>query len=336
MPSGDRMLMRNQRRMTWLSLALAAQLVIPSTPPPPAPPNPAKAEPAKAEAPAILKLEYAGKPLVVEQPSCTDEEIQSLGLSCTREDPCPVYLELAAHEVAGNTIVLTGNTHTREATFGSILLLSEDLGRTWVEPHARIKNGVLDQAQFIDFQNGWVAGQIIQQLPRDPFLLITNDGGRSWRRRALYEDARVGSIEQFWFETKNNGGLIVDRTRAGDPRAKYEFYESQTGGTSWSLREVNSKPIQPKRAKLPAPNGDFRLRADAKLNAYRLERRQGAQWQTLASFALNLSPCMPPKPPEPVAPPPEASPEREPTPPSAVPATPGAKRLPPSLKKKPL
>ncbi len=322
--------------MTWLSLALAAQLVIPSTPPPP-PDTAPKAVPAPAPAPQ-LKLEYAGKPLVLDTPACTDEEIQVLGLSCTREDPCPVYLELAAHEVAGNTIILTGNTHSREATFASVLLLSEDLGKTWVEPHARIKSAVLDQAQFIDFQNGWVAGQIIQQLPRDPFLLITNDGGRTWRRRPLYEDARVGSIEQFWFETKNNGGLIVDRTRAGDPRAKFEFYESQTGGSSWTLREVNSKPIQPKRAKLPVPNGDFRLRADGKLNAYRLERRQGAQWQTLAAFALNLSPCMPPKPPEPAAPPPEATPEPEPAqaPATPAPAPARAKRLPPSLKKKPL
>ena len=319
--------------MTWLRLALAWQLVIPSTPPGETP----QPEPVKVAAPAgPVKLEYTGQPLVLGQPQCTDEEIQSLGLSCTREDPCPIYLELAAQEALGNTIVLTGNVHSREATLSSVLLMSEDLGKSWTEPFGRVKNGVLDQVQFIDFQNGWVAGQVMLQLPRDPFLLITNDGGRTWRRRPLYEDARVGSIEQFWFESKQSGGLIVDRSRAGDPRAKYEYYESQTGGSSWTLREVNSKPVQPKRAKLPAPNTDFRLRADAKLNAYRLERRQGAQWQTLASFSIGLAPCMPPKPPEPVAPPPEVVPEPEPA--AAVPVapvTPGAKRVPPTLKKKP-
>ncbi len=317
--------------MTWLSLALAAQLAIPAAPPT-AVPKPEPPPPVSTPA-GPPKLEYNGKPLVLDQPACTDEDIQSMGLSCSREDPCPVYLELAALEVLANTIVLTGNTHSREATFSSVLLMSEDMGKTWIEPMARIKSGVLDQVQFIDFQNGWVAGQVIQQLPRDPFFLITNDGGRTWRRRALYEDARVGSIEQFWFETRQNGGLIVDRTRAGDPRAKYELYESQNGGSSWTLREVNSKPIQPKRAKLPVPNTDFRLRADAKLNAYRLERRQGAQWQTLASFLIALAPCMPPKPPEPVIALAEVQAEAVPVPAPA--AVPGAKRLPPTLKKKP-
>ncbi len=317
--------------MTWLTLALAAQLVIPpTTPAPPKAPEAPKApkpEPPKAVTAAVLT--YAGQPLVLAPQQCTEEDIQAFGLTCTREDPCPVLLELAAHEVLGNTIVLTGNVHTREVTFASVLLVSDDLGKTWTEPHARIKSVVLDQVQFIDFQNGWVAGQVMQLLPRDPFLLITNDAGRTWRRRALYDDARVGSIDQFWFETKSNGGLIVDRSRAGDPRAKYETYETQTGGSSWTLREVNSKLIPPKRAKLPIPNTDFRLRADARLNAYRLERRQGAQWQTLASFSLSMAPCMPPEPKElaPPPPPPEAPPEAEkPTVPT---------RSPPSLKKKP-
>ncbi|MBY0503365.1 MAG: hypothetical protein K2X03_05640 [Bryobacteraceae bacterium] len=315
--------------MTWLSMALAAQLVIPSTPPPAKEPATELVELPRASAlpPPAIKLEYTGQPLVLSQPACTDEEIQALGLTCTREDPCPVYLELAAHEVLGNTIVLTGNIHSREATFSSVLLVSEDLGKTWTEPLGRIKHGVLDQVQFIDFQNGWVAGQVMQQFARDPFLLITNDGGRTWRRRPLYEDARIGSIEQFWFESKQNGGLIVDRTRAGDPRAKYELYESQTGGASWTLREVNSKPIQPKRAKVPVPNTDYRLRADAKLNAYRLERRQGAQWQSLAAFSINLAACMPPKPPEPTPPPVV----EEAPPPAPVPSP----AKPPSLKKKP-
>lgn len=311
--------------MTWLILAFAAQLVIPAAPPVEMP----KPEPPKVAVPVAMKLEYAGQPLVLPQ-QCSEEDIQSLGLTCTREDPCPVFLELAAHEVLGNTIVLTGNIHNREVTFASVLLMSEDLGKTWTEPLARIKSGVLDQVQFIDFQNGWVAGQVMLQLPRDPFLLITNDGGRTWRRRGLYDDARVGAIEQFWFETKSNGGLIVDRSKAGDPRAKFEFYESQTGGSSWTLREVNSKLIQPKRAKLPVPNGDFRLRADSRLNAYRLERRQGAQWQTLASFSIGLAPCMPLEA-KPVAPEAQPAEVEKPLPPAA----PTGPRRPPSLKKKP-
>ena len=150
--------------MTWLTLALAAQLVIPSTTPPPPKATEAtkvneatKPEPPKAATAPVLT--YVGQPLVLSPQQCTEEDIQAFGLTCTREDPCPVLLELAAHEVLGNTIVLTGNIHTREVTFASVLLVSDDLGKTWTEPQARIKSGVLDQVQFIDFQNGWVAGR---------------------------------------------------------------------------------------------------------------------------------------------------------------------------------
>jgi hypothetical protein len=313
--------------MTWLFVAFAAQLVIPSTPV-----EAPKPEPPKAVVEATpKKLEYAGQPLVVPH-ECTEEQIHSLGLACTRDDPCPVFLDLSGHELVGTTIVLTGNLHNREVTYSSVLLVSEDLGKTWTEPLARIKSGVLDQVQFVDFQNGWAAGQIMQQqLPRDPFLLITNDGGRNWRKRPLYDDARLGSIEQFWFDTKSNGSLIVDRSRGGEPNAKYEYYESQTGGSSWTLREVTSKPVQLKRSKPPVVNSDFRVRADAKLNAYRIERRQGTQWQTLASFSIALANCMPPE--QKAIEPPPAEPEPAP----AAPATPPAKRTaPPSLKKKPL
>ena len=76
--------------MTWLTLALAAQLVIPSTTPPPPKATEApkvneapKPEPPK---PVITKLEYTGQPLVLSPQQCTEEDIQAFGLTCTREE----------------------------------------------------------------------------------------------------------------------------------------------------------------------------------------------------------------------------------------------------------
>jgi photosystem II stability/assembly factor-like uncharacterized protein len=40
----------------------------------------------------------------------------------------------------------------------------------------------LDRIQFIDFENGWVSGEVQHPLPRDPFLLATTDGGKTWQR----------------------------------------------------------------------------------------------------------------------------------------------------------
>jgi len=95
------------------------------------------------------------------------------------------------------------------------------------------------------------------------------------------------------------------------------------------LREVTSKPVQLKRTKPPVVNNDFRVRADAKLNAYRIERRQGTQWHTLASFSIALANCMPPEQKAAEPPPVEAEPE------PAAPTVSPVKRTPPSLKKKP-
>lgn len=318
----------------WLLLVLAQQLPAPppladtvplpvagSKPAAPSQPPAQPAEPAPAAAP--VKLVYEGRPLAIES-SCNEDVIQALGLGCTRDEPCPIFLELSGLEVAGNSVILSGNIHTDIITVDSILLGSEDGGKTWTEPHARLRQGVLEQIQFIDFQNGWVAGQIMQTFARDPFLLITNDGGKSWRRRAMFDDARPGSIEYFHFTSKNQGTLVLDRSKSGDPNVKYESFESSTGGSSWTIREVSKSIIKPKR---PLPgNGDWRLRADAALKAYRVEKRAGNAWQTVASFTIKMKDCAPPEPKV------VAEPVVEETPPA--PAAPKPPARPPTLKKK--
>ena len=127
-------------------------------------------------------------------------DIQAAGLGCSEEDPCPVYLELSNVEAVGHKIFVTGNLHTPTATLDSILLASDDEGKTWTEPHPRLRSSGLDQIQFVDFQNGWISGANLQGAPRDPFLLITTDGGKTWRQRPIFEESRVASIERFWFD----------------------------------------------------------------------------------------------------------------------------------------
>ena len=65
------------------------------------------------------------------------------------------------------------------------------------EPHPRIRSSGLDQIQFVDFQNGWISGANLTGAPRDPFLLITTDGGKTWRERPIFEETRVAAIEGF-------------------------------------------------------------------------------------------------------------------------------------------
>jgi hypothetical protein len=235
------------------------------------------------------KHENTGTPLRISA-NCSSEWVQAAGLNCTAEMPCPIYLELSDLELVGNRMLLTGNLHTGSATLESILLGSDDFGRTWTEAHARISAGVLDSIQFYDFEIGWISGHLLQdRLSRDAFFLLTNDGGKTWRKRTLFGESRIGAIEEFWFDSRAHGLMSFDRVRGAENGLRHEQYESSTGGESWSIRQVDSYPIPLKRP--PRVEEDWRIRADTK--THRLERRQDGKWLPVASFLITAGECKP-------------------------------------------
>ncbi len=257
----------------------------PGTSAPPA----ASATPAPPPPPEPVRLEFSGKPLAVPF-ACTEETLQTVGLSCPESEPCPIFVELAALDATGGRLVVTGNIHSSATTFSSLMLMSEDGGKTWTEPVERIPQTVLEGVQFVDAMTGWAGGQLLTTLPRDPFFLVTTDGAKTWRKRPISDESRVAAIDSFYFESRTDGGMVLDRTRGGMPNAKYELYETKTGGDTWMLREVTGKPLKlRKTAPLVLP--EFRLRADAPSQTHRVERRQGQRWTTLASFLVRLPDC---------------------------------------------
>jgi hypothetical protein len=225
--------------------------------------------------------------------ACTDEDIQLAGLTCTEDDPCPVYMELTAVEVVGTRIFLAGNLHSSAVTLASTLLASEDAGHTWREVHERVRSAGLDRIQFADPETGWVAGEVLSPLPQDPFLLLTSDGGKTWRQRAIFGEAaenRLGTIQQFFFTAKDNGSLIIDRG-LGSESDRYELYESPDEGESWTIKETSTKPLRLKRT--ATPSTEWRVRVDAPSQAFQIERRQGERWGAVASFLVKLGTCKP-------------------------------------------
>ena len=141
----------------------------------------------------LLFQAAASPPLAeIQPPACGDAEITEFGLDCTVRDSCSLFLELAGVEQAGGRMFLSGNFHTGTATLWSLLLASDDEGRSWTEPYMRIRGAVLDDIQFVDAEAGWVSGHIAGALPRDPFLLKTTDGGRTWRRVPIFEESEIG------------------------------------------------------------------------------------------------------------------------------------------------
>lgn len=254
---------------------LRGQETLPATPtPPPSPPI----------------LENNNTPMVVPY-KCTDEDIHAAGLSCSDEEPCAVYLELAGAASSGIRLFTAGNIHTSNATLYSVILGSDDNGRTWREVHERIRSAGFDALQFADADNGWAAGIVLSPLPQDPFLLHTTDGGKTWRQSPLFSETRYATIQQFRFDDKSSGTLIIDRG-AGTSSDRYERYESQDGGDSWTVKETNSKPLSLKRERNPA-QPEWRVRADGNSRSFQVEHRQGSRWSSVAQFAVNLGACRP-------------------------------------------
>ncbi len=172
-------------------------------------------------------------------------------------------------------------------TLYSILLASEDDGKTWSEPQPRLRSSGLDQIQFVDFQNGWISGANLQTAPRDPFFLITTDGGKTWHARPIFDETRVAAIERFWFDTPSNGKLLID---ASLDNGNHELYETHTGGESWNIQQRAADPlraIQDKAAGAPA----WRVRTDAATHSYVIEQSENSRWQKVAGFLVNIASC---------------------------------------------
>ncbi len=208
-------------------------------------------------------------------------------MTCNQDEPCPVYLEIASADSAGSKLIVAGDLHADTATLWSVLLVSGDGGQSWMEPFDRLRGVALDQVQFPDFATGFVSGRTAGALSKDPFLLRTLDGGKSWLRLPVLEEGAVGLIERFHFESATHGVAQVDRARPG--AARYAILETPNGGDTWTVQE--SSAVRPPPFKDPLPV--IRIRADAASKSFRIERREGALWRTAAAFSLAAGACRP-------------------------------------------
>jgi hypothetical protein len=238
-------------------------------------------------------LRWTGEPLRLPF-ACSPDDLAMFETPCTAAEPCPVYLQLAAVRGVEDKVFLAGNLHNRATTMYSILLASEDGGTSWTEVHPRIRGAGLDQIYFHDARTGWVSGHILTVPPRDPFFLLTTDGGKHWRRRDIFGETRIGVIEEFSFDDARSGTVLIDRVRASETGARWERYETMTGGADWMIREVSASPIPMKVRRPVEPDPNWRLAEEATGGAWRIERRRGEEWTVVSTFEVEVGACAPP------------------------------------------
>jgi photosystem II stability/assembly factor-like uncharacterized protein len=250
--------------------------------------------------PALLAVSAFAQTAVPIPFACTAGDIEHFGLNCTAEQPCPVYADLNFVESVGARVFLTGNLHTESVTLYSLLFASEDSGASWKEVYDRVQSGNLDQIQFLDFQNGWISGGLLMGLPRDPFFLVTHDGGQTWRDRPVFDEGRIGTITEFWFDDKSSGQLVLDHTRKPENGNRYELHETMTGGDTWMPKQLSPKPLKLAHSHPGSEKSGWRLSPDAKTKTTHVEVERAGQWEAVAIFPIRVADCKPPEPkPEP-------------------------------------
>lgn len=223
--------------------------------------------------------------------ACTDEDLQWAGMTCSESEPCPIYLDVSHVYPLGRKLFATGNIHSNETTLYSIFLVSDDAGATWREPVPRVRGGELDRVQFVNFDTGWVSGQRVFPLPGDPFLLLTSDGGKSWRRKEVLPEGSTGFIQKMYFDSPKTGMLVVDRGASDGEQMRYSRYETMTGGESWMIRETAEKPIEAGPAASSIEEESWRARGDAAQKLLYIEKQSASGWTPISTIALELARC---------------------------------------------
>jgi photosystem II stability/assembly factor-like uncharacterized protein len=166
-----------------------------------------------------------------------------------------------------------------------VILSTEDGGATWTEAIARLRSSAFEHFQIVE-NHGWISGQRIEPLPKDPFFMITTDGGKTWRQKALFEESRFGSITHFWFASPASGELIFDDSLR--KATNQELYTTMTGGESWELKQKSSKPLQLKEPHVPA---GWTASAASGSTTYLIEHNANGKKETLGRFLIHIGDC---------------------------------------------
>jgi hypothetical protein len=232
---------------------------------------------------SILRL-LAQPPVHVDY-TCPAEDIESFGLSCSEEQPCQIFFEVTSVDSFGNSVFVAGDIHTATTTLYGVMLSTEDGGASWSESIPRLRSASFEQFQIID-NRGWLSGQKLEPLPKDPFLMITTDGGKSWRQKPLFEESRFGSITQFWFDTARSGELIFDASVGKS--VKQELYASMTGGESWEIKQTSTKLLDLKTTR---SSSVWSVTAAPGSKTYLIERTINGHKEKLATFLIHIGDC---------------------------------------------
>lgn len=136
---------------------------------------------------------------------------------------------------------------------GNDVLRSTDGGKTWF----KIASGIASvhhpaSLHFLSATRGWITGNVGETLPRRPYLLVTSDGGYTWKQQNLPVPPQL---------TLSDSELVAElpqllTAQVGILPIRYEthkgagvfFCVTRDGGTTWTYTTPLTLPSSPSRS----------------------------------------------------------------------------------------
>ena len=216
------------------------------------------------------------------------------GPACPAPKTSPVRFTSNSASVApdGRKIFLAGNLHSTSATLASVLLQSDDARRHMERTsRAHPRERARSDCSFTICEHGWAAGETQYPLPRDPFFLMTTDGGASWRQHLVGEEGSAGVgpalLVRFRAARRTDRRCGQERPQAAAIFPTNPKPAAKAGHCA--ARAISCRSSGARRRRLRIPTGAFAPAKDGK--AYQIEQRAGEQVDAVASFLIEVANC---------------------------------------------
>ena len=176
---------------------------------------------------------FAQAPVHVDY-TCTQEDFDSFGLTCSEPQPCAVFFEISAVDAFGSRIVVAGDIHTATTTFYGVLLTTEDGGDSWYEPSRAC---VPPRSNSFNHRRTRLAQRTTPGTAAEGSILPDHDpkAEKTGAQRPLFGETRFGAIAHFRFESALTRRLIFDDSVG--KATHQELYATMNGGENLEMRQ---------------------------------------------------------------------------------------------------
>jgi hypothetical protein len=207
-----------------------------------------------------------------------------------------VHLSVSIYGLNKKIVFLLGSLQTPAVTIRSLLLRSEDGGRSWKEVMEPVTGSAVIRLSFLSKQTGWALLGGTSEGPGQLYLYKTRDSGNSWSKVSRIPKRHFdGWPESFGFVDERNGRMEI-LYDGNAPTDGFAVMSTSDGGITWQetrslsldeYREQYEKDSEePSTDYVTARDGSqWKLQEQSRKQVSVLRRRRsGGEWNIVSTL----------------------------------------------------